>query len=112
MLSYLQTPPTHYYIESSGRAAYMETHESQFPGTKKNSLPAVGHKESKAILELASGLPTTWDRQLLELDVFFFVQISSRWTKGSWPSRCLGSLRILVLHSSIKWDVDRYWRSL
>ena len=23
---YLQTPPTHYYLESSGRAADMETH--------------------------------------------------------------------------------------
>ena len=26
ILNYMQTPPTHYYIESSGPAAYMETH--------------------------------------------------------------------------------------
>ena len=26
MLNYTRTPPTHYYLEYSGRAAYMETH--------------------------------------------------------------------------------------
>ena len=25
-LKYMRTPPTHYFVESSGRAAYMETH--------------------------------------------------------------------------------------
>ena len=24
--NYMQTPPTHYYLESGGQAAYMETH--------------------------------------------------------------------------------------
>ena len=26
LLIYMRTPPTHYYLESSGRATYMETH--------------------------------------------------------------------------------------
>jgi hypothetical protein len=26
VLNYMQTPPTHYYLESSGRVAYLETH--------------------------------------------------------------------------------------
>ena len=26
MLNYMRTPPTHYYLESSGQATYMKTH--------------------------------------------------------------------------------------
>jgi hypothetical protein len=26
VLNYMRTPPTHYYLESNDRAAYMETH--------------------------------------------------------------------------------------
>ena len=32
MLNYMQTPPTHYYLEFSGQVAYMETHLKDFTG--------------------------------------------------------------------------------
>ena len=31
VVNYMRTTPTHYYIESSGRAAYMETHPKPSP---------------------------------------------------------------------------------
>ena len=46
VLNYMQTPPTHYYLESSGRAAYMETHPSHasqpwcpLSGNPKQAIP-------------------------------------------------------------------------